>query len=228
MISPMNRLMFRFKEITLFIVVYGSFGFFNLSHGGAYESFFDAVRNDRPQEVQQWLQRGFDPNTLNPEGVPALVYAFQHQSFGAARALLQSPQVRVNARSPAQESALMLAALRGQYQLVLDLVLRGAQIQHGGWTPLHYAATGGHPAIVGFLLGAKADIDSQSSNGTTPLMMAAMYGNEATVRVLLEAGADPRIGNQLELTAADFARRGENEASLRLIEAAVKRLEEDD
>lgn len=217
-----------FKEFTLWIVGIGFFLASPLAWADAYSAFFDAVRNDRAAVVRQWLQRGFDPNTLNPEGVPALVYALQEQSFASAQTLLSHPETRVELRNPVDESALMLAALRGQSALVVDLVLRGGKVNKSGWTPLHYAATGGHPSIVAFLLGAQADIDAQSPNGTTPLMMAAMYGNEPTVRLLLESGADPRIGNQLALTAVDFAKRGGNEASLRLIQAVIDRLEQEE
>jgi len=49
------------------------------------------------------------------------------------------------------------------------------------------------------------------------LMMAARYGNDRVVKVLIEAGADLFIKNEQGLTALDFARSLQNEASTQLI-----------
>ena len=101
----------------------------------------------------------------------------------------------------------MMAALKGHLDLVKKLIDRGADVNKPGWTPLHYAATSGHLAIMELLLEHHAFIDAESPNGTTPLMMAAHYGTPAAVKLLLEAGADPTMKNQLGLTAIDFAHR---------------------
>ena len=58
----------------------------------------------------------------------------------------------------------------------------GADVNKPGWTPLHYAATHGHLAIMDLLLEEHAYIDAESPNGTTPLMMAAHYGTPAAVK----------------------------------------------
>lgn len=42
---------------------------------GSYEDFFDALKADDVTVVRSLLQRGFDPNTVNPQGVPALMMA---------------------------------------------------------------------------------------------------------------------------------------------------------
>ncbi len=190
---------------------------------GSYEDFFKAIQLDRPQEIQQLLQRGFDPNTVNLTGVPALLVALQEQSFLAADVLAQHPQTQVDARSARDESALMLAALRGQERLVVHLVSRGAAVNKSGWTPLHYAATGGHVRVAAFLIGAQADVNAESTNGTTPLMMAAMYGNSDTVKLLLESGAEAYPQNDNGLTAVDFAAKAGQERSERLISEVLQR-----
>jgi ankyrin repeat protein len=115
----------------------------------------------------------------------------------------------VDQASAKGETALMMAAFRGQLDLARELIARGAQVNRSGWTPLHYAATNGHVAMIEYLLTQKADINAPSPNETTPLMMAAMYGSEDAARALLKAGADPARKNQLGMTAADFARKAE-------------------
>ncbi len=53
---------------------------------------------------------------------------------------------------------------------------RGAALENPGWTALIYAATGGHDAIVTYLLAEGANINAPSPNGTTALMMAVREG----------------------------------------------------
>ena len=174
--------------------------------------------------VQTLLQRGFDPNTVNPEGIPALMLAVQEPSLKVAELLASWPQTKTEVRNANDESPLMLAALRGYLPLVKKLVANDADVNKPGWTPLHYAATGGHVPIVEFLLDESAYIDAESPNGTTPLMMAAMYGSPEAVKVLIQAGADLTLKNQLGMTALDFAVRGQRANARELIETGLARL----
>ena len=205
------------------IVAVAFFGFSAFSFAGAYDDFFKAVQLDHPGTVTDLLERGFDPNTPNPQGVPALFAALQEKSFKVAEVLAGHPQTRIDVRSARDESPLMLAALRGQESLVVTLVSRGAKVNKTGWTPLHYAATGGHLRVMAFLIGAGADVNAESPNGTTPLMMAAMYGNDATVKLLLESGAHADTRNDQRLSAEDFAKRAGREDSAKLIRQVLKR-----
>ncbi len=205
------------------IVFIGFFAIQYASWAGSYEDFFKAIQLDNPQGVQVLLQRGFDPNTVNPDGVPALVKAMQEQSFKAAQVLVDHPQTRANVLSLRDESPLMLAALRGQERLVVQLVSKGAAVNKQGWTPLHYAATGGHLRVSAFLIGAHADVNAESPNGTTPLMMAAMYGNSDVVKLLLESGAEAYLRNDQGLSAEDFANKAGREDSVRLIRQVLAR-----
>ena len=54
-----------------------------------------------------------------------------------------------------------------------------------GWTPLSWAARGGHEAVVKLLVETgKVDVDSKDSDGRTPLSWAAREGHEAVVKLL--------------------------------------------
>lgn len=205
------------------LVAIGLSGFLAGAWGGSYNDFFKAIQLDQPDTVRALLQRGFDPNTVNPDGVPGLIKALQEQSFGVANVLVDHPQTRVDVRNHRDETPMMLAALRGQEALVVKLVSRGASVNKTGWTPLHYAATGGHVRLMAFLIGAQADVNAESPNGTTPLMMAAMYGNSQGVKLLLESGAQAYQHNDQGLSAADFAERAGRLDSLKLIEQVLKR-----
>lgn len=210
-----------FKKSLVFI----GFLFFSFwSSAGSYEDFFKAVRFDDVKTVQTLLQRGFDPNTVNPDGVPGLMLAVREPSLKVAELLAIWPKVKTEVRNDKDESVLMLAALKGYLPLVKKLVEHDADVNKTGWTPLHYAASSGQVAVIEFLLDNSAYIDAESPNGTTPLMMAAMYGSPEAVKVLIQAGADLNIKNQLGMTALDFAVRGNRQNAKELIETGLQRL----
>ena len=116
----------------------------------------------------------------------------------------------------------MLVCLKGDLELAKMLIKRDADINHPGWTSLHYAATGGHTAIIQLLLEESAYIDAESPNGTTPLMMAARYGNAKAVQLLINEGADLQLKNQLGLTALDFAIQGQRADAIQLLQSVSK------
>ena len=194
----------------------------SLAHAGSYEDFFQAVKQDDGRRITELLQRGFDPNALDPSRTPGLFLAVKEGSLKAATALIAWPKTKVEWRNPKDESPLMIAALKGRMDFVKKLIARGADVNKPGWTPLHYAATGGHLEIMALLLDQNAYIDAASPNGTTPLMMAAEYGSAEAVKLLLDAGADPSLKNQLGLTAIDFANRASRDDSAELIAATVR------
>ncbi len=214
---------YNMKKLKKTFVGIGFFALAGLSWGGSWDDFFNAIRLDNPNTLQALLQRGFDPNTVDQQGTPALMRALQEQSYRAAEVLADHPQIRAEVRSPLDESPLMLAALRGQDALVVKLVSKGAAVNKSGWTPLHYAATGGHVRIAAFLIGAHADVNAESPNGTTPLMMAAMYSSSDMVKLLLESGAEAYPRNDLDLSAEDFAVKAGRDDSVRLIRQVLQR-----
>ena len=81
-----------------------------------------------------------------------------------------------------------------------------------GWTPLIYAATGGHDDVVAYLLDQGANINGQSPNGTTALMMAVRESRASTFDLLLRRGADVQRRNENGASALDWAKRGNETA----------------
>lgn len=187
----------------------------SFANAGAYEDLFSAIRIDDAGTVTALFKRGFDPNTRDPKGVPALSWAVQMDSPKAAAVIAEQAGLDVDAINPAGETALMLAALKGDLALCLRLLDRGAAVNRTGWTPLHYAASGADAKVVALLLERGAGIDAESPNQTTPLMMAARYGSEAGLDRLLASGADATRRNALGLRAVDFARMSGREFMLK-------------
>ncbi len=169
------------------------------------DDFFHAVEVDDGRGVGKMIGLGFDPNTRDAKGQPALSVALRGESLKAAKALWESPGIQIDARNNAEETPLMLAALKGEADAAAALLAHGAAVQKDGWSPLHYAATGGNVAIVKLLLSKGAPIEARSPNQTTPLMMAARYGSEDAVDALLAAGAERSLKNDQGMDAAAFA-----------------------
>jgi uncharacterized protein len=207
-----------FKKLLYLFVFAGV----SLARAGSYEDFFIAIKQDDPRVIAALLNRGFDPNTVDPGGLPGLYLALREGSLKAAQALVDWPKTNVEVRTAADESPLMMACLKGHLEMVKKLIARDADVNKPGWAPLHYAATNGHLAIMELLLEHHAFIDAESPNGTTPLMMAAHYGTPAAVKLLLEAGADPAMKNQLGLSAIDFAHRAGRQDAAELIASHVR------
>ncbi len=206
-------------RIILYLIVLTTY---SVGNCGSYDDYFSAIRVDDVGTVKTLLGRGFDVNTVDSVGETGLLIAVRQNSLKVAELLAGWPQTSVEARSRRDESALMLAALKGLTELCKALIARGADVNKPGWTPLHYAATNGHLPVIDLLLENYAYIDAASPNGTTPLMMAAHYGTAAAVRMLLEAGADPLLKNDQGLSAIDFAHRAQRQDSADTIAAAIR------
>lgn len=179
---------------------------FSCAKADAYVDFFRAVNIDDVRTVNSLLARGFDPNSPNAKGEPALVQALKDESGRVAAALIAHPGLKVDATTAAGETPLMMAAILGRLDAMQSLLAKGAVVNRDGWAPLHYAASGPEPKAVALLLDNGAAIDAPSPNRSTPLMMAARYGSEDAVQVLLARGANAALRNDLGLTAGDFAR----------------------
>lgn len=196
------------------------------AHAGSFEDFFVAVRRDDARTIQTLLARGFDPNTVDETGQPALMLAFNLESYRAMEALLKSTQIKAELRNARGESLLMLAAIKGDLRLAKWLIDGGADVNKTGWTPLHYACSGTSPQqadMARLLLENSAYIDAESPNGSTPLMMAAMYGTTDTLTLLLAEGADASLRNQQGLTAIEFAQRVGRSSNVEAIAAALRK-----
>ena len=214
-----GKIFMNYLNKTFYIIV---FTCFSSAFAGSYDDFLSALKKDDEASIKLLLQRGFDPNTLDPAGRHGLVIALRENSLKAADALASWPKTDVEVRTPADESPLMFASLNGNLEIARKLITRGADVNKPGWAPLHYAATRGHVALMTLLLDNHAYIDAASPNGTTPLMMAAFYGTPSAVKLLLEAGADPLLKNDQSLSAVDFAHRANRQDSANIITAFVR------
>ncbi len=203
----------------LYLLVFAA----NIScYAGSFDDYFVAIKQDDAKTISALLTRGFDANTKSAAGDSGLALAIREPALKVAATLIAWKKTEVEARNSKDESPLMLASLQGLLDISKQLIARGADVNKPGWTPLHYAATNGHLAIMTLLLEHHAYIDAEAPNGSTPLMMAAHYGTPAAVKLLLEAGADPTLKNLNGLTAIDFALQGNRKDAADLIAAFIR------
>ena len=185
----------------------------------SFTEWFDAIQLDDAHRCRQLLERGFDPNTIEPERFDTgLILSVRKKSWKVFALLLSAKGIELDARSRNGDTALMIAAFHGEVAAATRLIDKGAEINRPGWTALHYAAASGNLPITRKLLEHAAYIDAESPNKTTPLMMAARAGHEKVVLLLLEEGADVLLKNELGLDAIDFAKSQERTAIARLLE----------
>ncbi len=175
-------------------------------------NFSGAVQRDRADVVQALLDVGMDPNTYVQDGDPAIVRAIRMDSKSVLKVLLAAKGINVDQASEYGETALMLAAFKGNKDLVNQLLERGASVNRiGGWTPLHYAATNGHVDLVKLFLEKGARVNVRTSSGVTPLYMAARHPSREVVMVLLKAGAYRDLCNDQGQSPADAAKKAGDE-----------------
>lgn len=157
-----------------------------------------------------------------PDGAPIIAIAARAAALDVLRYLI-SVGADLNARTPVQETPLMLAAyfydetlpaprvFERHEQAVRLLAGAGADLENHPhhYTPLSYAAYQGNQRVVRFLVERGARVDADARNGgtyvNTPLMMAAIQGHEAVARMLLQAGADADVRIHGGHTAAELA-----------------------
>ncbi len=165
-----------------------------------------------PLVIRALLKAGADANEANAEGETPLMIVARTGNVEAAKLLL-SHGAKVNAKEEwGGQTALMWASAQKQPEMVKLLISHGANVNdrsavrdwqrrvtaegrpknmnHGGFTPLLYAAREGCIECAKYLVKAKADINFPDPEGATPLVLALMNMRFDMAAYLISAGAD--------------------------------------
>ena len=134
----------------------------------------------------------------NDIGGTALHYAVLNASSKEIEAvqLLVRSGVDLEIRGQDKQTALYMAAARGKWHAVTELIGAGADVRfrddvYSGMTTLLLAAQNGQSVVVELLLQKGADSsDKEPSSGTTALMLACRSGDLASAKILLQNRAE--------------------------------------
>jgi uncharacterized protein len=184
----------------------------NVSNDYGSSPMMEAAVLGNAQILKLLLDAGADVESPNPEGQTALMAVARTGELEAAQVLL-SHKANVNAVEQwGGQTALMWASAQSQPEMVQLLVKHGADVNarsvvrdwqrrvtaegrpknmnHGGFTPLLYAAREGCIECARHLLKAKADINLTDPDGLTPLNLAITNMRFDFAAAMIEAGAD--------------------------------------
>jgi ankyrin repeat protein len=188
------------------------------------------------------------PAPVYMEGTPLITIAARAASLKVL-AYLIAAGADLNARTPAGETALMLASYfpaddagpsangvgpsgggaghNGAHARAAQLLIgAGASVENEPhhYTPLAYAAYQGREDMISYLLSRGARVNPDGNNGytyvNTPLMMAAMQGHSNAALMLLRAGADARVRVVNGHTAAELAAKHHGHGLVGLLRCA--------
>jgi ankyrin repeat protein len=215
-----------------------------VSRGSGTERLHNAIVSDDVGYVRALIRSGrASPDQRIPapvylEGTPLVTIAARAAALNVLQYLIDAG-ADLNARTPADETALMLACFfmedssaraRAPHEKAAQLLVEaGADLESAphGYTALSYAAYQGRRQTVRFLIERGARVDGYARDGIsyipTPLMMAAMMGHRETVEELLRAGANPRIRVHRGHTARELAQKHQQTHLLATLSCAESR-----
>lgn len=129
----------------------------------------------------------------NRRGCSALFEAVWLEDAAMTRLLLQGgAEVDCRCQANARITPLMLAAARGNAEMLNDLLAAGAKPDEPDWmntTALFFAVRGGSLACVEALLNAGANVNACDARYSTPLLCAIEQSKADVVHALLRHGA---------------------------------------
>ncbi|KAJ8403307.1 hypothetical protein AAFF_G00355240 [Aldrovandia affinis] len=135
---------------------------------------------------------------------------------------------KVNKRNERGETALHMAAIRGDAKQVKELISLGADVNvkdFAGWTPIHEACNFGYCDVAKVLIAAGAEVNTQGLDDDTPLHDASSSGHKHIVRLLLRHGGNAFQANNHGERPVDVADSKEIE---QLLKSELKPSDSDD
>lgn len=186
---------------------------FSPAIGAAYEEVLRAAEIGDTRAVERMLDRGLDPNTADPKGHTLLMIAARHGHRELVWSLIRR-KASATRRSEHGDTALMMASLRGDREIARMLIeFGGAELNHAGWAPIHYAAFENRAELIRYLVQKGANKDAVAPNGYTALMLAARGGHLEAARALLYEDVEVNARGPDGETALSIA-RGRKHAEL--------------
>lgn len=136
--------------------------------------------NDKPVEQRKVLKRLYRKTGLTDNRLVKILRPSLESKERDFKAVALGPE-------------LFAASESGDTERVREFLEAGANVNvknNEGCTPLHLAASYGHPDTCEALINAGADVNTGNDWKETPLLWAARAGHLETCKLLIDAGAD--------------------------------------
>lgn len=171
--------------------------------GDSGEELCTAVRDGDLACVEQLLDGGANPDTVDEEGRPAIGWAAALGHLDILRALLSKgadPDLAAPDGTTPIEVAGKTAGTEAA-KILLEANANPNTRSDSGATPLTGAASVGATELVRMLLDAGANVDTLGPSDAPAILYAAQDGHLEIVDLLLQRGASPDLQSQSGLTA---------------------------
>jgi ankyrin repeat protein len=156
-------------------------------HDASADQLMHAIESRDLPKIRRLLKVGVNPNALDRESHPAIVFAAHcTQPLQIIRTLIRAG-ADVNATDDRGNSALVVLSRDEDIDCVKELVKHGANINaknQDGDTPLTNAAIWGAIKVVRFLLASSADRGLPDGAGITAINLARQHGHKRIVDLL--------------------------------------------
>ncbi|OAT00872.1 hypothetical protein, variant 3 [Blastomyces dermatitidis ER-3] len=186
--------------------------------------------------IVQHLLRFCKVNVLDVEGYAPLHYAVAKRRLDVVQLILRANGCKVGIKSRTGDTPLFLAAINGDEDIALALLMDGTRTKNGNafkyyvslFSPLAAACKYGHPTIVQMLLEHGALLGQDYSFGRTPLSLATTAGHTDIVELLLKWGSPPDGNNRDGSTPLTEAARIGDEKLVQMLLERTKNLDCED
>ena len=171
-----------------------------------FTPLYNAARFDQKPMVELLLTHHAEVNVKSWGGLTPLHHAASKGFLSVAETLL------ANGADPNAE-----ASSTAIEPLVTDARFGQPDQSYFAATALHYAAGGGHLAIVRLLLDHKADVNAKSKGGQTPLFAAVEKNRLEVAKLLLANQASPNVKANFGATLFGVAIQNQNLEMVKLL-----------
>ncbi|MBL6936013.1 MAG: ankyrin repeat domain-containing protein [Alphaproteobacteria bacterium] len=151
--------------------------------------YITAVREGDMERVESFLERGFDVNAVDGDGLTPLFYAAKNGDVDMAEILLKY-RASIKFKDRFGNTALVWACERGHTGVAEILIEAGSDIDvqnRNGFTPLMRAIEAGETRMVEFLIEKGSDLTLQDYTGRDIQILADIGRSRHIQKIIREA-----------------------------------------
>ena len=165
-----------------------------------------------PSRIIKKLQKGYDINKADEDGITPFVYACMHNKNPEVIKILINSGANLNKRNKDDYPLLFdfISNKKVNIEIIKMFIEKGGNVNikdYTGWTPLIYACVNNlRIEIINVLIELGADVNLKDKKGMNVLMYACKYSkNPQVIYLLLENGAKICLKDEKEKSALDYA-----------------------